>query len=331
MSEFTIKETHKFGCLSISTWVSNDLKESLNIDENIWFLFSPPFTMSETWKKWLGTIKAEKFLENAFFIIITKASENISNANDENTALETKIRQIYNSLLLHGVARSAGNDYGFLLTGSNDGQEIDIKTYELLYPYYNITNARPKYIDKETITSALRLSEIIGDIYKTPATYVRFKRGFNKYFQGLREPLGGDKLHQFVRAVEAIIKPEIGRTKRQFIHRCQTFLDRSQITSDLLGEIFDLRSNIEHLNDFTDTLSNYDAKDRENIALRRAFQAELLAEHVYSRIIESPILLKFFENDDDIQSFWDKQDHERISLWGKQLDIEATANSQFRY
>jgi len=329
MPEFSIKENHKFGCLSISTWVSNDLKEPLQIDENLWFLFSPLFPMSDTWKEWLGSIKAEEFLKNDFLIIATQPSANIVMLDHENKALETKVTELFYSLLLHGVARC--NDRGFLLTGSNKNNEIEIRTNSSLFAHYRILHARPKPINKDIIASAINISKTITNIYSIPNTYSRLKRGFDKYLNGLREPLAGDRLHQFVRAIEAVIKPETGKTKRQFVHRCQTFLSRSNNITNLLGEIFDLRSGIEHLNDFSDILKNYDEKDREKIAFLRAFQTELIAEYVYLKIINSPAILDAFKDDNSIGSFWKKPDHERFNLWGETLDVEATANSQFRF
>jgi hypothetical protein len=329
MSDFVIKENHKFGCLSINTRVSNDLTEPLQTDESTWFLFKPPFPMSDTWTKWLGTIQAEKFLKNDFFIFATQPSASISMLDHENKALETRVTQIFYSLLLHGVARC--NEGGFLFSGANNGKEISIRTNSSLIAHQRIIHARPKPIDKNIITKALRISRVLGGLCNIPDSYLRFKRGFDKYLRGLREPFASDRLHQFVRAIEAIIKPEIGRTKKQFIHRCQTFICRSQTLSNLLGEIFDLRSNVEHLNDIYEILGTYAEKERDRIAFLRAFQVELIAEYIYLKIFESQTLLDFFKDEDTIESFWQKPDHERFNLWGEPLDIEVTANSRFQY
>ena len=42
-------------------------------------------------------------------------------------------------------------------------------------------------------------------------------------FKGLKEETGEDRLHQFVRSLEALILPKINATTRQFAHRYQTF------------------------------------------------------------------------------------------------------------
>jgi len=329
MPEFTLNENHKFGCLSISTWIARDFKQPLEVEEDLWFLFSAPFPMSDIWKEWLGTIKAEEFLNNDCFIIATQPSANIAMVDHENKALEVKVTQLYYSLLLHGIARC--NDRGFILTGSNQAGEVEIRTNSSLFSHFRAAHVRPKPIDNGTITNSLRISKIICDIYSIPDSYARLKRGFDKYLRGLRETLPGDRLHQFVRAIEAIIKPDIGSTRRQFIHRCQTFVSRSKNVCNLLGQLFDLRSRIEHLNDFTGVLDSYDEKDRDKIGFLRTFQAELIAEYVYLKIIGTPALLSLFADDNTIESFWQKQDHERIDLWGETFDVEAAADSLFHF
>ncbi len=51
----------------------------------------------------------------------------------------------------------------------------------------------------------------------------RVVRGLNVLFKGLQEKVGQHRIHQFVRSLEALIFPDIGRTKKQFVHRCQIF------------------------------------------------------------------------------------------------------------
>jgi hypothetical protein len=92
---------------------------------------------------------------------------------------------------------------------------------------------------------------------------------------------GDDRLHQFVRAVEGVIKPTIGQSRRQFVHRGQVFAGNSETARTLLGELYDLRGLAEHLHRFDAGLAAHPQRDRESISLRRAYQAQLLASHVY--------------------------------------------------
>lgn len=56
-------------------------------------------------------------------------------------------------------------------------------------------------------------------------------------------------MRHFARTLEAIIRPDIGKTRKHFIYRGRLFVGRSAEMSDLLGDIYDLRSCAEHMND----------------------------------------------------------------------------------
>ena len=92
----------------------------------------------------------------------------------------------------------------------------------------------------------------------------RVVRGLVTLFNGLRET-GQDRLHQFVRSLEALILPDIGRTEKQFVHRCQTFARAGDDTRDLLVEAFAMRSDTEHLNPWDEAVQTYPADQREDV------------------------------------------------------------------
>jgi hypothetical protein len=79
---------------------------------------------------------------------------------------------------------------------------------------------------------------------------------------------------------------DIGRTEKQFEHRCQTFARAGKDTRGLLLESFDMRSDTEHLNPWDDA------------ALRDHFRTEAA-----------------------IAAFWKITDDQRRALWGKPVDI----------
>ena len=52
---------------------------------------------------------------------------------------------------------------------------------------------------------------------------VRIFRGWWALTSALQQFYASDRIHGFVRALEAVIYPEIGKTEKQFIHRCSLF------------------------------------------------------------------------------------------------------------
>lgn len=107
--------------------------------------------------------------------------------------------------------------------------------------------------------------------------YLRLRKGFNALLRGIKEGSDADsRLHQFVRAVEAVVKPDIGRTTSQFIHRRQFFAGRSEVDRVLLREIFEMRSASEHLNSLKDLLDEPKPHDREKLIALRVFSQRFL-------------------------------------------------------
>jgi len=158
-----------------------------------------------------------------------------------------------------------------------------------------------------------------------PGQYERLKRGFHAWLRGVQEYYGGDRLHQFVRAVEAVVKPEIGRSEALFVHRCQIFAGTSEVARERLRELYHLRSQTEHMNPFDSVLANYGPLDREGIGLCRAYQSQLLASAVYERILTTAGLQAIFDSDAHTDDFWRRRMHEQQAIWGDPIDLEALA------
>jgi hypothetical protein len=75
-------------------------------------------------------------------------------------------------------------------------------------------------------------------------------------------------------------------------------------------------------------LGRYGSKG-ETIAWKWAYQAELLAGHLYLRILKEENWRSFFISDDSIDQFWAKPNQERIHYLGETIDLEAEARKRF--
>ena len=56
-----------------------------------------------------------------------------------------------------------------------------------------------------------------------------------------------DRIHQYSR-IDGVILPDIGHTKQQFRSRTELFIGSHH--HQLMGEIYDARSNVEHLHEY---------------------------------------------------------------------------------
>ena len=153
--------------------------------------------------------------------------------------------------------------------------------------------------------------------------FARFKRGVRILTEGLGEYFGSDRLHQFLRSLEALILPETGKTRRQLVSRAKLLTTASVGTGFVLGQLFDMRSDVEHVHELSRTIHYLPAADRETVALRRTRQAEALACFAYRRIFADPSLRTHFESDQAIQPFWAQGQTAIRNAWGQSLDLLA--------
>ena len=56
-----------------------------------------------------------------------------------------------------------------------------------------------------------------------------------------------DRLHQYCRCIDGLIVPDVGKTKRQFKSRTELFIGPRH--QDMMGETYDVRSDVEHLHE----------------------------------------------------------------------------------
>ena len=137
--------------------------------------------------------------------------------------------------------------------------------------------------------------------------------------------VAAERLHHFVRALEALVLPDVGATRRQFIHRCQTFCRPSRFATQVLTESFDMRSDTEHLNEWDKSLTVH--SDPEQVAFERTLQMESLASFAYARILEDGALRKSFEDEGKLKEFWALDDGGRRKSWGPQLDLSRVKST----
>jgi len=123
--------------------------------------------------------------------------------------------------------------------------------------------------------------------------------------------------------VEALIKPGIGKSRNHFTHRGQTLAVPNAQTRDVLLELYDLRSAVEHQNIPHDVLPGGTEAQRIALVSHRTRQADALARFSLLRVLEADVLFNTFRTDAQIDNFWGFQDHVRVSLWGTRLDIVA--------
>jgi hypothetical protein len=324
---FKIDLGKKFGCIAlVNAWKDSSLVDPVDLGGGLWAVFQPPLQFADHWKTWIGSISARQLAQANMFIFAEKSSSNLGVLDQENQTLQKKVSYLFYGLLLSGVPQY---DKGFLFTGANESGEPEVRQFGELDDYVQTSgNERLSKIDLVKLKGATVSMGMIQKLSDRELSE-RLTRGFSSLLRAVKEREGPERLHLYVRALEAVVHPEIGRSARQFVHRCLTFVrvdgHRMDKAREVLDDAYEIRSQVEHQNGWEEALDAHPASAREEIAKNRLRQVERLTLSVYWKITTISGLLPHFQNDMSLDGFWQLGDDDRRRQWPEPIDIVPIA------
>ena len=310
-----IAEGEKYAFVGLSVNVEQNVPRGL-IAPNLWAATGPQFEMPSHWREWLGTIRTEE-VEAANLLLLSKIkSERPDVLDGENQSLQHLVSLFYVALLL--ASRFSTAEKPVLLTGSRRNGEIDIRQqadFEIPIP----CEFKPyPALTAENIETGARIAGKIRTIEEAPLPggHWRFFRILHLYQETRTTRDILERLHQYSRCIDGLILPSVGETKRQFKSRTELFIGPRH--HEMMGEIYDVRSAVEHLHE-NRYLESFDREMRLDL-LKKESIVEYVARASISRIIENPTLWPHFANTASLGAFWSLSDAERKKIWGEPID-----------
>lgn len=296
------------------------------MSDDLWVIPDRAFDISDHWKEWLGSIQVED-LEGCNLFLLTKGpSKTPAVLDGENIALRKTIWNFYAGLLL--ASPFAPAHAPVLLTGSRQNDETDIRQQEVLdAPIPSSVRHYPAITSAE-IRDAAHMAQQMRLLAATPDSKWRLNRVLSVYIEArpTRDVL--DRLHQYCRCIEGLILPKTGDTKKQFKSRTELFIGPRH--HDLMGEIYDVRSAVEHLHE-NKYLETFDRNLRLEI-LKMEAVIEHIARTCLARIISNSSLWPHFANAAVLATFWSLPVDERRTIWGDPINpLEAITDFKPEY
>jgi hypothetical protein len=315
---YQFQDKSKFALLTMNNIYTDLPQTSFQLSDGTWVMPKVPVSDLGIWKEWLGSISLGRLEKANLVLFVEETSDNPEILDHVHQRLGNDLSRLF--YLLHlgrGIECEQGAD---LLRGSFTRGGPDIRQMSEMPTFNQSKGYKRAPITQAWLEDALLLRTGVLAMEADKPDFSRIIRGLNTLFNGLKET-GQDRLHQFVRSLEALILPDIGNTKRQFAHRCQTFARASNDTQAILQEAFDMRSDTEHLHEWDRAVQNYPEHQREDVCWHRTRQIEQLACDAYGRILRDATLREHFRTETSIAAFWKLPDDQRRKLWGKPLDI----------
>jgi hypothetical protein len=322
-----IAEGEKYALIGLSADVECNVRQGM-IAPGLWVVTAPQFHVPSDWKEWLGTIRAEEVQDANLFLVSKIKSERPDVLDGENQSLQHLVSLFYVGLLFASPFSTVHKPV--VLSGSCRNGEVDIRQqsdFEIPIP----CEFRPlPVLTAEDIETGARIAGKIRAIEEAPLSggHWRFFRVLHLYRETRTRPDILVRIHQYSRCIEGLILPRVGDTKKQFKSRTELFIGPRH--HDLMGEIYDVRSAVEHL------YENVYLKDFNREVRLDLLKKEAIVEHVartsISRIIENPALWPHFANTTSLGAFWALSETEKRKIWGKPIDpLAALADYNPRY
>jgi hypothetical protein len=315
---FEIPAGHKFACYAIER-VALDamLREPVSLGDGVTVSFQSPFQLESHWKQWLGTTVAGRLEQSNVFLIATAPSQALAIVDGENQALMTKVSTLFYALFMVEIFY---HERAIAFNGANLGDRIEVRSTSLVHDYYWPSRFHSVHLERRHFEQAGRIAEGIRLVHALGSGLQRVKRGFQSWLRAMRESDGAERLHQFVRSLEAVVKPTIGKVKKQFVYRCQLFVGESNDNADMLLDLVEMRGCVEHLNLILESVVKYPEANRETVMQQRICQAQLLASFVYAQIFCDANLRALFSDDAQIEALWQSKREQQRSQWQTKLD-----------
>ena len=315
-----IKQGENFYCQAFIDMGMKYLSKEIELQPRVWAGIGLPVIPGEFWERGLGDF-AFRSLRNSF--VLTATVPQPESGYPVNYDLKRKLDHLIFGLLLQG---SPSYKQSFLFAGANESGKAEIRQLSPARVFFPSRGIDPLVVGQAELGRAVILADRLEIIDHQGENWRRLRRGIDALLDGSAEWRYEDsRLHQFVRCLEALILPNKGNTRRQFVHRAQTFALAKPEARQALGQIYDIRSKVEHLHNALDFFPSDMKDENKNLLFKRVRQADALSRFSLSRVLEDKTLTDVFKTDKTIDAFWKMHDHERLKLWGTRLDIETVA------
>lgn len=189
---FTIPPGEKWAAVCLSQAWCEDLDEETDLGGSVWVLQKRPIGLPPHWREWMGSIRTDLLHNDNLWLVGKMASSKPETIDEETQSLSKVVSTLF--LGLHTTI-PLEFEIAFILTGANIGGRLDVRQFDQ-YPYYfHSWGVRGVSVSDGIVAQAKAVMSGLNLLFDD-SRVMRIRRGFNAFWQGLRERYGEDRLHQ---------------------------------------------------------------------------------------------------------------------------------------
>jgi hypothetical protein len=321
-----LPENCKFAAIAVQN-VRSDLRSELTLQDGTIAVTKIPFPIENHWRTWLGAMQSHN-LESCNLFLVSVATSGwpdgqlaIFGGNLDSEQMQC-VGGIFAFLRVVGPIEYSD---AFMVAGHVENGQAEIRHFARTEHFKITRGSLPWVVRAADLEEASRLSSSYNALLKRfPGERWRFGRGCHALKTAMEQQYASDRLHGFVRALEALIVPDKGNTEKQFVSRCALFAGPATVEAkarSVLLEAYRMRCDVEHVHDWDRSLKSYPGDEREHLAYWRTRQIEELACAVYRKIISDRVLQANFYDDSALQAFWQRPVADLRAAFGNICDI----------
>lgn len=280
-------------------FVDDSTPAASKLSTGLWATRSLPTELGENWRKWVGTLLAQRVERATMFLVATGAAKSPDVPDEDNQILQNRVWSLYWGLLIACTLRVEEDPVK--LTGAYPTTGIDVRSLSEIESPKVMLGSPIDWIGLKVLREAAAL-ELAITALPGKGQMDRFGRALHAFCSGITAHDTDNRLHQFVRCVEGFVLPKAGKTKSQFKSRTELFIGPNH--HRLAGELFDIRSTVEHLHGPLQVIPGATLRDKVLTLFRRAYEVEALAKYCVKRLLLSETLWPHFQDDASLTAFW---------------------------
>ncbi|WNG29262.1 hypothetical protein F0U62_38690 [Cystobacter fuscus] len=309
---FPVDVGEKYALIALNA--ATDIKSPQDLGFGFFALPQGFLELPDHWREWLGTTRAKAIERSSLALFIKAKSEHPSVLDEQNQLLMRQAANFYWGLLASDRLSLTGT--GTQVTGANSGHGPDVRQVGELDGIVHVPGMLPKTVTEAHLSRATTLALNLQELLAIPGM-LRMKLAIRTFLLAVVEHDLGERIHQFVRAVDGLTRVWNGKEFKE-----KSALLAGPTHQDLCGQLYAVRSSVEHFHHPDSKLDALPPRESQVRAFRNALAAEALARHCLSHLVENRLLWAHF-TDDQVEAFWKRPIDEQRQIWGPPLDLTA--------
>lgn len=278
----------------------------------------PTAQIDDFWKEKLGENTTDDIASASLYLVAKRTSQidalGVDDAQSEE--LRSKVVELFKSLILASKLDTRGQSW--LTSGAKSPDTTNIHRTFVPYPsLYQVPGVHCPDITSADIGRAASIAD--AAMVCRSRDFARLNKAYRSFWLTTRSRFFDERLHQAARCIEGLILPEKAHTKRMFRSRTELFVGIRE--HKLMGNLYSLRSAIEHLNDPLEVIEEVKEDEKYLYMYTTMVIGEAVARYCISHILLSSEVLSHFRNDASIKAFWQLTEEERERIWDSEYDV----------